>query len=105
MAMIRRLLVLLDEGSMTFGQLAVEMGLTEAELRGRMEMLVRMGHLDSVPLAGDSPDPGADCPGCVLSGRCLTDSCTDGVPTVGFRMTEKGRRLVRKGRRREEVKG
>jgi predicted ArsR family transcriptional regulator len=103
--MIRRLLVLLDQGSMTFGRVAQEMGLSEAELRGRMEMMVRMGHLESVPLNGDSLDPGVNCPGCLLSGRCLTDSCSDGVPTVGFRLTEKGRRLARKDLGDEEVTG
>ena len=105
LAMIRRLLELLDQGSMTFGQVAKEVGLTEAELRSRMDMLVRMGHLEAVPIGGDSLDPGADCPGCILSGRCLSDSCSDGVPTVGFRLTEKGMRLARKGAEDGEVTG
>jgi predicted ArsR family transcriptional regulator len=95
--MLRKLLALLNQGSMTFSEVAVAMDLTEVELRNRLDMMVRMGQLEAVPIMGDSMDPEGDCPGCVLSGRCHDDDCSDGVPTVGYRLTEKGMRLARKG--------
>ena len=95
--MLRNLLRLLDQGSMTFSEVATAMEMSEVDLRNRMDMLARMGHLETVPIMGTSEDPSGDCPGCVLSGRCLDDSCSDGKPTVGYRLTEKGLRLARKG--------
>ena len=95
--MLRKLLMLLDQGSMTFSEMASAMEVSEVDLRNRLDMLVRMGHMEGVPIMGDSEDPSGDCPGCVLSGRCFDDSCSDGKPTVGYRLTEKGMRLARKG--------
>ena len=96
MTMIRRLLVLLDQGSMSFSELAEELGLTQVDLKGRMELMVRMGHLEAIDLRGHHEDGGGGCPGCVLSGRCRDKTCDDGTPMVGYRLTEKGMRLARK---------
>ena len=94
--MIRQILTLLEEGDMTFSEVAGRMGLSEPELRNRLEMMTSMGHLESVPIQGDTLDPSADCPGCAFSSSCVEDSCSDGVPVVGYRVTDKGRRLARK---------
>ena len=92
--MIRKLLTLIDQGSMTMGEMAVEMDMSEADLKGRMEMMVRMGQLEAITIDEGSPDPEGDCPGCVMAARCREEVCSDGPVVVGYRMTEKGRRIV-----------
>jgi DNA-binding HxlR family transcriptional regulator len=100
-AMIKRMLVMLDRGSTTLSGMARQMDITEAELKNRLEMMVRMGHLESVPLHGDDPGSMANCPGCILASRCKVDECSGGPPVVGYRLTDKGRRLARGVGRRE----
>ncbi len=101
--MIRKLLILVDQGSMALGDMAVEMDMTEADLKGRMEMMVRMGHLEAMTIDEESPDPEGDCPGCVMASKCQDDTCTDGPVVVGYRITEKGRRIAQgTGNGREE---
>ncbi len=93
--MIKRMLVMIDRGSMTLSAMAFQMGLTEAELKNRLEMMVRMGHLEAMTIDGDSLHPEADCPGCVMASKCKTEECSNGPPVVGYRLTDKGRRLAR----------
>ena len=95
--MIRKLLILMDQRSMTLTELASEMDMTEADLKSRMEMMVRMGQLEAVMLDGEEPEPDAKCPGCVMASTCRDDTCSEGAPVVGYRLTEKGRRLARGG--------
>ena len=92
--MIRKLLILVDQGSMTLGDMAVEMDMSEADLKGRMEMMVRMGHLKAITIDEESPDPEGDCPGCVMASKCQEETCSDGPTVVGYRITEKGRRIA-----------
>ena len=92
--MIRKLLTLIDKSSMTFGEMAVKLDMSEADLKGRMEMMVRMGQLEAITMA--------DLIGTLYEfGRRdadnrppLTGMCSDGPTVVGYRMTEKGRRIV-----------
>jgi hypothetical protein len=93
--MIRNALALIDAGSITLSEMALELGLTEAELKARLETMVRMGHLEAVTVPGDAVDPEGHCPGCLMAGTCRDETCSDGVPVVGYRLTDKGRRLVR----------
>lgn len=93
--MIRKALRLIDKGSITFSEMALELGMTEADLKNRLETMVMMGHLEAVTIPGDSVDPEGHCPGCVMASTCREDVCSEGVPLVGYRLTEKGRRLVR----------
>ena len=95
--MIRRLLALMDERSMTLSELAREMDMTEADLKSRMEMVVRMGHLEAVTIDGDDMDAEGRCPNCVMASVCREEDCSDGIPVVGYRLTDKGRRLARGG--------
>jgi hypothetical protein len=92
---IRQLLALLDEGGLTFSEVASRVGLGEVELRNRLEMMASLGHLEAVPVRGDGRGPEDQCPGCVFSARCKKDTCSDGSPVVGYRLTDKGRRLAR----------
>jgi predicted ArsR family transcriptional regulator len=92
---IRQLLAVLDEGGMTFAEVAARLGLGEMELRNRLDMMASMGHLEAVPVGGDDRDPAGSCPGCVFSSRCKEDTCSDGMPVVGYKLTDKGRRLAR----------
>ncbi len=93
--MIRELLILVDQGSMTLGDMAVKMDMSEADLKNRMEMMVRMGHLEAMAIGEESPDPEGDCPGCVMASKCQDDTCSDGPVMVGYRITEKGQRIAR----------
>jgi hypothetical protein len=93
--MIRNALALIDRGSITLSEMAMELDMSEADLKNRLEMMVMMGHLEAVPIAGDSPDPDLDCPGCLMAGTCREEVCSDGVPVVGYRLTAKGKRLAR----------
>jgi hypothetical protein len=93
--MIRKALELIDAGSITLSEMALELGMTEAELKTRLETMVRMGHLEALTIPGDAVDPDGHCPGCLMAGTCRDEVCSDGVPLVGYRLTEKGRRLVR----------
>ena len=92
--MIRKLLTLIDRSSMTLGEMAVEMDMSEADLKGRMEMMVRMGQLEAITIDEESPDPEGDCPGCVMAAKCREDICSDGPTVVGYRITEKGQRIA-----------
>jgi hypothetical protein len=58
-------------------------------------MMVMMGQLDAVTIDGDSTQPEMNCPGCLMASTCREDDCSDGVPVVGYRLTDKGRRLAR----------
>ena len=69
--------------------------MSEAELKSRLEMMVRMGHLEAIPLEGDGRQPDMDCPGCVMASLCREEDCSEGPPVVGYRLTDKGRRLAR----------
>ncbi|UCC92929.1 MAG: hypothetical protein JSW25_09735 [Thermoplasmata archaeon] len=93
--MIRKALVLIDKGSITLSEMAMELDMSEADLKSRLEMMVMMGHLEAVTIAGDSHDPDLDCPGCLMASTCREDECSEGVPVVGYRLTDKGRRLAR----------
>ncbi|NIP37310.1 MAG: hypothetical protein GWN18_20335 [Thermoplasmata archaeon] len=93
--MIRKALRLIDRGSITFSEMALELGMTEADLKNRLETMVMMGHLEAVTIPGDAIDPDGHCPGCVMASTCREDVCSEGVPVVGYRLTEKGRRLAR----------
>ena len=93
--MIRRTLALIDAGSVTLSGLAMELDMTEADLKNRLEMMVAMGHLEAVSIPGDAAEPEDHCPGCVLASTCREDVCSEGTPVVGYRLTDKGRRLVR----------
>ena len=92
---IGQLLVMLDEGGLTLSEMAERSGLGEVELRNRLEVMASMGHLEVVPIMGDDLGPDGSCPGCVFSSRCKADTCSDGMPIVGYRLTDKGRRLAR----------
>ncbi len=96
--MIRNTLTMIDEGSITLSEMALELGMTEADLKSRLETMVMMGHLEAITIPGDSDAPEEHCPGCVMAGTCREDMCSGGVPVVGYRLTEKGRRIVRSGR-------
>lgn len=91
--MIRELLILVDQGSLTLGDMAVKMDMSEADLKGRMEMMVRMGHLEAIAIDEWSSAPEGDCPGCVMASKCQEETCSDGPVIVGYRITEKGRRI------------
>ena len=93
--MIRKMLTFIDQGSMSLGDMAVEMDMSEADLKGRMEMMVRMGHLEAITIEEGNPDPEGDCPGCVMASKCEEDICSDGPTIVGYRITEKGQRIAR----------
>jgi hypothetical protein len=93
--MIRKALMLIDRGSTTLSEMASELDMTEADLKNRLEMMVMMGHLEAVTIVGDSEEPEANCPGCVMASTCREDECSDGVPVVGYRLSDKGRRLAR----------
>jgi hypothetical protein len=93
--MIRKALELIDAGSITLSEMALELGMTEAELKSRLETMVRMGHLEALTIPGDAVDPDGHCPGCLMAGTCRDEECSEGVPVVGYRITEKGRRLIR----------
>jgi len=57
---------------------------------------VQLGNLEAVHLEGGPGGTEEGCPGCVLAAVCRDeDSCTEGRPVVGYRLTEKGRRLAR----------
>lgn len=92
--MIRKALRLIEKGSITLSAMADELGMTEADLKNRLETMVMMGHLEAVRIPGDSRDPQLHCPGCVMASTCRRDVCTDGAPVVGYRLTEKGSRLI-----------
>ena len=92
--MIRKALRLVEKGSITLSAMAEVLDMTEADLKNRLETMVMMGHLEAVRIPGDSQDPQLHCPGCVMASTCRQDVCTDGVPVVGYRLTEKGQRLV-----------
>ena len=92
--MIRKVLGMIDSGSTTLSEMARELGMSEADLKSRLEMMVIMGHLEAVRLDG-GPDQTEDaCPGCLLASTCRDDTCSEGEPVVGYRLTEKARRLV-----------
>ena len=93
--MIRKTLALIEEGSLTLSELALELGMTEADLKSRLEMMVMMGHLEAMTIPLDADDPEERCPGCLMAGTCRTEVC-DGVPVVGYRLTEKALRLLGK---------
>ena len=93
--MIRKALQLIEKGSITLSEMAIELGLTEADLKSRLEMMVMMGHLEAVTIPGDAMDPEGHCPGCTMASTCRKDECSEGVPAVGYRLTEKGQRLAR----------
>lgn len=92
--MIRNALALIDRGSITLSEMAMELGMSEPDLKNRLEMMVMMGHLEAVTITGDSMDAELDCPGCLMASTCREDECSDGVPVVGYRLTDKGRRLA-----------
>ncbi len=94
--MIRKALALIDGGSLTMSELALEMDMTEADLKSRLEMMVMMGHLEAIKLTVEDGDPEERCPGCLMAGSCRTDDCSDGPPVVGYRLTDKARRLLGK---------
>jgi hypothetical protein len=87
----------METRSMTLSEMALEMGMSEADLKNRLEMMASMGHLEAITIDSDNPDPEADCPGCVMASKCRVDDCSDGVPVVGYRLTDKGRRLAQDG--------
>jgi hypothetical protein len=93
--MIRKALALIDKGSTTLSEMALELGMTEADLKARLENMSRMGLLEAVTIPADAADPEGHCPGCVMASTCKDDVCSDGNPTVGYRLTDKGRRLAR----------
>jgi hypothetical protein len=86
---------MIDHGSITLSDMAVELGMTEADLKSRLEMMVMMGHLEAVTISGDTMDADMDCPGCLMASNCRDEVCSEGVPVVGYRLTDKGRRLAR----------
>ena len=92
--MIRKALALIDRGSITLSEMAMELDMSEADVKNRLEMMVMMGHLEAVTIPADTTDAEADCPGCIMSSRCREDECSDGVPVVGYRLTEKGKRMA-----------
>ncbi len=92
--MIRKALELIDRGSITLSEMALELGMTEADLKNRLEMMAMMGHLEAVTIPRDAIDPDGHCPGCMMASTCREDLCSDGVPVVGYRLTDKGRRMV-----------
>ena len=93
--MIKKMLVMIDQGPMTLSEMAEQTDLTEADLKNRLEMMVRMGHLEALHLDADAQEPEAACPGCVMAAKCQAEECSDGPPVVGYRLTDKGRRLAR----------
>ncbi len=93
--MLRKALMLIDKGSITFSEMALELDMNEADVKNRLETMVMMGHLEAVTIPGESADPEGHCPGCVMASTCKQDACSDGIPVVGYRLTEKGRRLAR----------
>ena len=93
--MIRKALQLIDNGSITLSEMSIELGMTEADLKSRLEMMVMMGQLEAVTIPGDTVDPEGHCPGCTMASTCKVDECSDGVPVVGYRLTEKGQWLAR----------
>lgn len=93
--MIRKTLALLDGGSITLSEMARELEMSEPDLKNRLEMMVSMGHLEAVSFAPGEAEDGTACPNCVLASVCRDDTCSKGAPVVGYRLTEKGRRLVR----------
>ena len=95
--MIRKALAIIDRGSITLSVMAQELGLTEADLKNRLETMVMMGLLEGIPIPGDAIDPEEHCPGCVMASTCREDVCSEGVPVMGYRLTDKGRRLARNG--------
>lgn len=93
---MRKLLRLMDTRSMTLSELASRLSLTESELKSRMELLVQMGNLEAVYVEDAPSEEGEGCPGCVLASVCKDeDTCSEGRPVVGYRLTDKGRRLAR----------
>ena len=92
--MIRKALALIDRGSITLSEMAMELDMSEADVKNRLEMMVMMGHLEAVTIPADTMDAEADCPGCIISSRCREDECSDGIPVVGYRLTDKGKRMA-----------
>jgi DNA-binding HxlR family transcriptional regulator len=87
------MLVVVAEGTRSFSELADEFGLREPELKNRLEMMVRMGYLEAIH-AHEVPEEELHCHGCLMAARCKDDDCSDGPPVVGYRLTEKGRRVA-----------
>lgn len=92
--MIREALEMIDRGSITLSKMAQELGMSEADLKNRLEMMVMMGHLEAVTIPRSAIDPEGHCPGCLMASTCKGDVCSEGVPIVGYKLTDKGRRMV-----------
>jgi hypothetical protein len=89
---------MIDRGSITLSEMALELGMTEADLKSRLETMVRMGHLEAITIPADAERPDDHCPGCVMASTCREDVCSEGVPVVGYRLTDKGKRIIGKGK-------
>lgn len=99
--MIRKVLSMLGEGSASLGEIATSLGLTESQLKGRLELMVRMGYLERLTVDGAPGDVQPECPGCLLAGICRDETCSREGLVVGYRLSRKGMRVAG-GRRGED---
>ncbi len=91
--MIRHVLQMIAEGGIPLPELAAKIGLREPELKNRLEMMVRMGYLEAINIT-EVPEGELPCHGCLMAARCKDEDCSDGPPVVGYRLTEKGKRVA-----------
>lgn len=75
---------MIDQGDMTFNEIAGELGLGRDELKFRLEMMEHVGEIEFVI------NNQIECSGC---SRCSDTKCSGDNQLVLYRLTEKGRKI------------
>lgn len=78
----KKILQLIDQGNMTFNDIADELELSRNELKFRLEMMEHMGEIESI---SDNQD---GCSGCCSS------KCSGMNQLVIYQLTKKGKKII-----------
>ncbi|MBP2030706.1 DNA-binding MarR family transcriptional regulator [Methanohalophilus levihalophilus] len=76
-------------GSFSFNEMAAKMNMSSGQLKGMIDMMERMGHIEEVKTSCSASGSGCS--------KCHSSGCGSGMsPTllgVTYRLTEKGRKV------------
>jgi hypothetical protein len=89
--MIQSIAKRIREGNFSFAELAASVGLSQDQLKNRLELMERQGYIARDPDCVPSGDGGCDCRSC--------PSCSDrdrATLPVQYHLTEKGKLLSEK---------
>jgi Mn-dependent DtxR family transcriptional regulator len=88
--MIKEILKLLSRGNITFNDLAIELSISQSELKNRLDLLEHMGYIEII--CKENPTLESGCLFCSEANECAKNTKSDYFETI-YKLTKKGRKV------------